>query len=71
MDGVECMHKGPVPAVGQRSPRPSGEHFAKAIWVNDAYGRLVELLLFAGAVYFIICFSASQIVKRLQAGYRK
>ena len=28
--------------------------------------RLVELLLFAGAVYFLICFSASLLVKRFQ-----
>ena len=41
-------------------------------WVNDKYlGRLVELLLFAGAIYFVICFSASQLVKRLQARFVK
>ncbi|PLP96908.1 amino acid ABC transporter permease, partial [Cupriavidus pauculus] len=29
-------------------------------------GRIVEMLLFAGLVYFIICFSASLLVKRYQ-----
>ena len=32
-------------------------------------GRLVELYLFAALVYFILCFSASHAVKRLQAKY--
>jgi glutamate/aspartate transport system permease protein len=30
-------------------------------------GRLVELYLFAALIYFILCFSASYLVKRLQA----
>ena len=30
-------------------------------------GRLVEMYLFAALVYFLLCFSASHIVKRLQA----
>lgn len=30
-------------------------------------GRLVEMYLFAAAVYFVICFGASRLVKRLQA----
>jgi glutamate/aspartate transport system permease protein len=47
------------------------DFFGTAYKVGDRDGRLVELLLFAGAVYFVICFSASQVVKRLQAGYRK
>jgi glutamate/aspartate transport system permease protein len=32
-------------------------------------GRLVEMYLFAAVVYFVLCFSASHIVKRLQARY--
>jgi glutamate/aspartate transport system permease protein len=32
-------------------------------------GRLVEMYLFAALVYFILCFSASYAVKRLQAKY--
>ncbi|MBX9812502.1 MAG: amino acid ABC transporter permease [Burkholderiales bacterium] len=32
-------------------------------------GRLVEMYLFAALVYFLLCFSASHIVKRLQARY--
>jgi glutamate/aspartate transport system permease protein len=47
------------------------DFFGTSYKVGDRDGRLVELLLFAGAVYFVICFTASQIVKRLQAGYRK
>lgn len=30
-------------------------------------GRLVEMYLFAAAVYFIICFTLSRVVKRMQA----
>ena len=33
-------------------------------------GRLVEMYLFAALVYFVLCFSASYCVKRLQARYR-
>ncbi len=29
-------------------------------------GRLTEMYLFAAAVYFVICFAASTLVKRLQ-----
>ena len=32
-------------------------------------GRLVEMYLFAALVYFILCFSASYVVKRLQVKY--
>jgi glutamate/aspartate transport system permease protein len=34
--------------------------------VGDRDGRLVELLLFAGAIYFVICFAASQLVRHYQ-----
>jgi glutamate/aspartate transport system permease protein len=47
------------------------DFFGTSYKVGDRDGRLVELLLFAGAVYFVICFTVSQVVKRLQAGYRK
>jgi glutamate/aspartate transport system permease protein len=30
-------------------------------------GRLVEMYVFAAAVYFVFCFAASQAVKRLQS----
>ena len=46
------------------------DFFGAAYKVGDRDGRLVELLLFAGTVYFVICFTASQIVKRLQKKYR-
>lgn len=45
------------------------DFFGTAYKVGDRDGRLVELLLFAGAVYFVICFSVSRLVKRLQARY--
>lgn len=45
------------------------DFFGAAYKVGDRDGRLVELLLFAGAVYFVICFSASTLVKRLQKKY--
>jgi glutamate/aspartate transport system permease protein len=42
------------------------DFFGAASKVGDRDGRLVELLLFAGAVYFILCFLASQLVRRYQ-----
>lgn len=42
------------------------DFFGAAYKVGDRDGRLVELLLFAGAVYFVLCFSASMLVKWLQ-----
>ena len=34
--------------------------------VAEREARLIELYLFAAFVYFIICFSASRVVRRLQ-----
>jgi glutamate/aspartate transport system permease protein len=42
------------------------DFFGAAYKVGDRDGRLVEMLLFAGAVYFLIGFSASQLVQRLR-----
>ena len=42
------------------------DFFGAAYKVGDRDGRLVELLLFAGAVYFVLCYAASYGVKRLQ-----
>lgn len=42
------------------------DFFGAAYKVGDRDGRLVELLLFAGAVYFVLCYTASYGVKRLQ-----
>jgi glutamate/aspartate transport system permease protein len=42
------------------------DFFGAAYKVGDRDGRLVELLLFAGLVYFVICYSTSLLVKRLQ-----
>ena len=42
------------------------DFFGAAYKVGDRDGRLVELLLFAGLVYFLICFAASQLVRRYQ-----
>jgi glutamate/aspartate transport system permease protein len=42
------------------------DFFGAAYKVGDRDGRLVELLLFAGAVYFILCLTASTLVRRLQ-----
>ena len=39
------------------------DFFGAAYKVGDRDGRIVELLLFAGAVYFVICYSASQLVR--------
>jgi glutamate/aspartate transport system permease protein len=45
------------------------DFFGTSYKVGDRDGRLVELLLFAGAVYFVICFSVSRLVKHLQARF--
>ena len=45
------------------------DFFGSSYKVGDRDGRLVELLLFAGAVYFVICFSVSRVVKHLQARF--
>ncbi|PKO94528.1 MAG: amino acid ABC transporter permease [Betaproteobacteria bacterium HGW-Betaproteobacteria-10] len=45
------------------------DFFGAAYKVGDRDGRLVEMLLFAGAVYFVLCFAASMLVKRLQKKY--
>jgi glutamate/aspartate transport system permease protein len=43
------------------------DFFGAAYKVGDRDGRLVELVLFAGAVYFTVSFAASTLVKRWQA----
>ena len=43
-----------------------GDFFGVASKIGDRDGRLVELLLFAGAVYFVLCYTASTVVGRLQ-----
>jgi glutamate/aspartate transport system permease protein len=42
------------------------DFFGAAYKVGDRDGRLVEMLLFAGAVYFVICFAFSQLVRHYQ-----
>jgi glutamate/aspartate transport system permease protein len=42
------------------------DFFGAAYKVGDRDGRLVELLLFAGAVYFVLCFGLSRLVQSLQ-----
>ena len=42
------------------------DFFGAAYKVGERDGTLVEMLLFAGAVYFVICYAASYTVKRLQ-----
>lgn len=42
------------------------DFFGQAYGIGERDGRIVELLLFAGAVYFVICFSASLLVRRFQ-----
>ena len=42
------------------------DFFGAAYKVGDRDGRLVEMLLFAGAVYFVICFTASQLLRVYQ-----
>jgi glutamate/aspartate transport system permease protein len=42
------------------------DFFGVAAKVGDRDGRMVELLLFAGAVYFVICYAVSFLVRRYQ-----
>jgi glutamate/aspartate transport system permease protein len=42
------------------------DYFTTSYTVGVRDGRLVELLLFAGAVYFTLCYSGSLLVARLQ-----
>lgn len=44
------------------------DFFGTAYQVGSRDGRLVELLLFAGAVYFAVSYTASLLVRRLQKG---
>jgi glutamate/aspartate transport system permease protein len=45
------------------------DFFGTAYQVGSRDGRLVELLLFSGAVYFVVSYAASLLVKRLQKRY--
>jgi glutamate/aspartate transport system permease protein len=42
------------------------DFFGTAQKIGDRDGRMVELLLFAGAVYFVICFCLSSLVRMLK-----
>jgi glutamate/aspartate transport system permease protein len=42
------------------------DFFGNAYRVGDRDGRIAELLLFAGAVYFVLCFGASWMVRRFE-----
>jgi len=44
------------------------DFFGVAYKVGNRDGRIVEMILFAGAVYFVLGFAASRLVKRLQEG---
>ncbi len=46
------------------------DFFGAAYKVGDRDGRLVEMLLFAGAVYFVICFAVSQLLRVYQRRLR-
>lgn len=41
------------------------DFFGSAYGIGERDGRIVEMLLFAGLVYFVICFSASLLVRFL------
>ena len=42
------------------------DFFGRAYDIGERDGRTVDMLLFAGVVYFAICFFASRLVKRFQ-----
>jgi glutamate/aspartate transport system permease protein len=43
-----------------------GDFFGQGERVGERDGRVVELLLFVGAIYFVVCSISSYMVKRLQ-----
>ncbi|MFL9965969.1 ABC transporter permease subunit [Paraburkholderia sediminicola] len=43
------------------------DFFTGAEGIGERDGRIEEMMIVAGAVYFIICFSASTLIKRLSA----
>jgi glutamate/aspartate transport system permease protein len=44
-----------------------GDFFGMATKIGTRDGRLVELLMFAGAAYFLVSFAASTAVRRLRS----
>lgn len=42
------------------------DFFGRAYGIGERDGRIVEMLLIAGVVYFTVCYLASRLVKRLQ-----
>jgi len=42
------------------------DFFGQAYGLGERDGRVVEMLIFAGAVYFVICYSFSLLVRRFQ-----
>jgi len=42
------------------------DFFGRAYGIGERSGRIVEMLLFAGAVYFVICFLLSLLARTLQ-----
>jgi glutamate/aspartate transport system permease protein len=44
------------------------DFFGQAYGIGERDGRIVEMLLFTGAVYFVICFGASLLVRRRSRG---
>ena len=46
------------------------DFFGRAYGIGERSGRIVEMLLFAGAVYFAICFSLSLAARRLRSSAR-
>jgi glutamate/aspartate transport system permease protein len=42
------------------------DFFGRAYSIGERNGRIIELLFFAGVTYFVICFSISLLVKRLE-----
>ena len=47
------------------------DFFRTAANIGDRDGTLVEMVLFAGAGYFVVCVAASALVKKLQQRYAK
>jgi len=47
------------------------DFFSTSANIGDRDGTTVEMILFAGACYFVVCTLASVLVKRLQQRYAR
>jgi glutamate/aspartate transport system permease protein len=47
------------------------DFFRTSTNIGDRDGTSIEMVLFAGACYFVVCVTASTLVKRMQKRYAR